>query len=766
MLPATPCNDDDDDYDDDLPLASERSLHSPAPVPAPVQISSLPPSSAPSDVSRLPSLTEFLLRPKARLGQAPPAISPRDNQKRAPSPEQDSPSKKSRTSLREGLTLPARIQKPSVTHPPQQHTTSPISVGEILVPDSDSAELPSNLPASFPEFRLDDAVDIQDEYWEDHIKYCKDALGKLGFKAPKSKPQLLAMILVLHRLNNLIFVLPTGFGKSLLYLFLAMVPVDLHLEGRLVGGNIIVVTPYTALLVDQYNKSRELGVPAFNWQNRSGNHVPAHTRIIFIQPESFNSRSFQELVNSIILSQSITYFNSSWLESWNSRGFPPFIRIVIDEFHNTLEGVPQRRTKTWEPLLKRLFAFDVQLILMTATMPHYLRSEYRALLGRGDFSILAESSDRPNVAYHFVPASEELTKKAKTHQQDYQYQDIVQELILSLLSLIQASETTQDRILVFFPTPKIVESFAEEYGYLWHDSNRTKLALQATLDSWDTAVQKRVLVGTTALAEGLDRHDVRYVIVGNVSFGHSTLTQMLGRAGRDGLSSDLFFIGNHGADIRCPPSTGNPSLDAQHALNATQGCQRKFSMISLDGPSLGAYECNSPPDTSDGPAHPCGNCAPGNIQRLAVLAVVTATQAHVQLLRRDAQEPPAFTGPLQRSSSTSTVRSSSNHNLDVPVRTGLGASSSTSSVAPFKPTDSQKYYGSQGPMSKEEQDAMDAIEAGINVVQVCSLALSLSLHTYLIIPRPRTRSRRKRSGSQSRIGRQSDQSRFVFVPLL
>lgn len=206
--------------------------------------------------------------------------------------------------------------------------------------------------------------------------------------------------------------------------------------------------------------------------------------------------------------QSVTNIDSSWLVAWDKQSFPSFNHIVIDEFHNTLEGVPQRCKNTWEPLLKKLFVFNVQLILLTATMPPYLRPQYQTLLGRSNFSILAESSDRPNIAYHFVPSSKALTKKANTHPQDYQYQDIVQELLLSLISIIETSATPQDCILVFFPTPTIVESFAEEHSYLWHDSNRTKLTLQTTLDSWNAAVQRQVLIGTTALAEGLNRHNV------------------------------------------------------------------------------------------------------------------------------------------------------------------------------------------------------------------------------------------------------------------
>lgn len=303
----------------------------------------------------------------------------------------------------------------------------------------------------------------------------------------------------------------------------------------------------------------------------------------------------------------------------------------MDEIHDSGEGVPARREKTYKPLMQKLKDFNVQLIFLTATMPDYLRADYRQLFDRADFTIFSETSDRPNVAYHFEPASQELTQRVKNDFKNYQYQDVVQELIGKLTTTIGNSTSPQDRILVFFSTPDIVESFAEEHGYLWHNSNRTHSGLQETLDAWD-AHTSRVLVGTTSLAQGLDRDCVRFVIVSNVYYGHTTLVQMLGRAGRDGRASDLFFIGPHGADLQAPFVVDKPSVAAQHYLNAYQGCQRKFSMVSMDGPAHAAYSCLDPADHNRGDVQPCGKCAPTSaLHQMLVSSVVAATAAHGQL---------------------------------------------------------------------------------------------------------------------------------------
>lgn len=413
-----------------------------------------------------------------------------------------------------------------------------------------------------------------------------------------------------------------------------------------------------------------------------------------------------------------------FLGSWKARGCVDFVRIVIDEVQNALEGVPARCENTWRPLMRRLFDHPVQLIFMTATMPEYLRAEYRALIDRPDITILCEGSDRPNVAFHFIPASVELTTMARAEPKEYQYQDVVYALIVSLLSFMQQPDNAVGCILVFFVSPDMVQSFAEQHGYLWHTSNCTKVALQETLDAWGP--QSPVLVGTTALAEGLD-FNVRHVIVGNVVFGHTTITQMLGRAGRDGLPSDLFFVGHHGVDTHPPLVTGKPGHDAQHALNSTAGCQRKLSMQSMDGESLEgleAYDCANPPSTISGAINPCGNCDPEGIHRLGRLAVGAATAAHVQ---------------AQQTSQASASAKLHRHTSGTSTNSGLFATSRAVSSA-----SSIEYFSSQGPLSTAQQRALDDADAAAKEEQVSTSILNA--HTYSFFPR---RERGSRSGSSS-----------------
>lgn len=330
-----------------------------------------------------------------------------------------------------------------------------------------------------------------------------------------------------------------------------------------------------------------------------------------------------------------------------------------------MEGVEERIEKVWVPLAAMLNTIRAQIIFTTATMPPYMVCSYRMLLARGDFNIIRDSSDRPNVAFHFIPGYPEPFPPRR----DYYYEDIVHALIRIFTAIILGSSTPDDRILVFFARTSTVQTFAQAHNYLWHNSTRSKVGLDATLAAWDQG-SSRVLVGTTSLAQGLDRPNVRIVIVANAIYGHTTLTQMLGRAGRDGLPADLLFVGPHGTDKKPPRSSPNPSIAAQHSLNAEKGCQRQFSMAAMDGPRLQAYSC------LDSPAHPCGNCAPEGVQQAAVHAVREAQKIHTRQVEVSAQ------------TSRSNVRTSTS-TTSLSAKSARSTESSVSSISSF-PLSSQR----------------------------------------------------------------------------
>lgn len=177
----------------------------------------------------------------------------------------------------------------------RRKSSSPSPTPPELESIAPSQEAPITTPYLSPdhpykEFSL--AEDVHKSDFLPYVQLCKDAIKALGYPKAKSYNQEKAMWLVLSHQSNLFLLLPTGFGKTLLIQFVAKLQHDLCVEGRFVGGNVIVITPYAAVLEGNVKSSRAMGIPTYNWQADRPAGVPLTTRLLFIQPESFISQTF------------------------------------------------------------------------------------------------------------------------------------------------------------------------------------------------------------------------------------------------------------------------------------------------------------------------------------------------------------------------------------------------------------------------------------------------------------------------------------------
>lgn len=204
------------------------------------------------------------------------------------------------------LEPPDRLSKRPRTQDQAPEPLLPLTPSDGHAPELPSkrrADTPITSPSPFPghpyqEFLLDKDVSLED--FPLLVEPCLWALRELGYPQPKSADQLKAMMLVLNHRHNLLLVLPTGFGKTSLFQFLAKLPVGFAIEGEVVAGNTIIVTPFTPLLLEHVKSSRAKGIEVFNWQTDRRvpgfRRVPSTTRLLLIQPESFISRTFMESV--------------------------------------------------------------------------------------------------------------------------------------------------------------------------------------------------------------------------------------------------------------------------------------------------------------------------------------------------------------------------------------------------------------------------------------------------------------------------------------
>ncbi|KAG0692218.1 P-loop containing nucleoside triphosphate hydrolase protein, partial [Suillus ampliporus] len=213
-----------------------------------------------------------------------------------------------------------------------------------------------------------------------------------------------------------------------------------------------------------------------------------------------------------------------------------FTRFYVDEVHDVLNCHPERAPK-WLTLGHQFSKAEVQMILMSGTIPPHRVESYVKPFGikKSEINEVRSSTNRPEIGIHVVQVEPIAARESLHH------------LVRTLSNLLGDN----DRMLVFFSSQGETEDFSRKarcalyHSDLWEAGN-TKAY---NLDLWDRGASK-VMSCTTAFAQGMDRSNVRYVVIFRPAYGLIVNNQMMGRAGRDGKESHVFFVNDrHGASL-------------------------------------------------------------------------------------------------------------------------------------------------------------------------------------------------------------------------
>lgn len=281
-----------------------------------------------------------------------------------------------------------------------------------------------------------------------------------------------------------------------------------------------------------------------------------------------------------------------------------FSKVFVDEFHDILNCHPARTSK-WKTLAKQFSKMNVQIALLSATMPPHCLNIFIKPFGikAKDLAKLRSSTNRPEIGMHVIPVEPIIARQ-------------------SLSNLVRALNRTlldEERILVFFSSQSDVEIFAAQHkcanyhSNLWQPGN-TKAY---NLDLWDRG-ESKVMACTTAFAQGIDRSNVRYVVIFRPSYGLMVNTQMLGRAGRDGKESHAFYVtdANQITSFRSVKIGREECVIELHDVVHGEECRRYTTTLCMDGKDL-AVRCTDKPGCV-----PCDVCAPDSpMQRFAMEAI-------------------------------------------------------------------------------------------------------------------------------------------------
>lgn len=293
--------------------------------------------------------------------------------------------------------------------------------------------------------------------------------------------------------------------------------------------------------------------------------------------------------------------------------------MFVDKFHDVLNCHPSH-VVPWKNLAQKFAKMRIQIVLMTGTGPPCRIAHLIKLFGMKPNLIteVHSSRNRPEIGMHIIPLQPIAAKQSLGH------------LIIALCNLLAAEE----HMLVFCSSQADAEIFALQakcavyHSDLWEAGN-TK---EDNLKRWDDGATQ-VMACTTAFAQGMDRPHVRYVVIFKPSFGLIVNNQMLGRAGRDGKDSHVFFLTVGKGMAFKGPSTDQCAGELDDLVHGKQ-CRRLTNMLCMDGEHL-TVRC-----TDDPQGIYCDICNPHSVmQQLAMESIasplmspVTSAGAQVQVV--------------------------------------------------------------------------------------------------------------------------------------